>query len=151
MNNIKFIIVVSTLILAACSSTNTSVVKDGPLIDQGYGTVASSQSTTAISQINIDENEAASVSWMELFQRAAGVTVKGRGNNLSIRIRAKKSINGSQEPLFVVNNTPVGQGFTNVAFIDPTQVKSISILKDAASASAYGSRGANGVILIKLK
>lgn len=136
--------------LLACSSSQSINNNKQQQIDQGYGSVDASKSTTAINQIDVSSEES-NVTWMELLQRTAGVTVSGRGNNLSIQIRAKKSMTASHEPLFVVDNVPVGNGFNNVSFIDPNQVQRISILKDAASSSSYGSRGADGVILITLK
>lgn len=146
-----FLFILAALVAFSCSTTNAPRVSNKEQINTGYGSIDADKNTTAISQIDINQKESALVTWMELLQRTAGVTVRGQGNNLSIMIRAKKSINGSQEPLFVVNNTPMGQGFSTIAFIDPSLVKRISILKDAASASAYGSRGANGVVLVTLK
>jgi len=151
MNKIRFLSLIFIMIISACATTNAPKPSSEPQINQGYGTIDASKNTTAISQIEIDQKESATVTWMELLQRTAGVTVRGQGNNLSILIRGKKSINGSQEPLFVVGNTPMGQGFSSIAFIDPSLVKRISILKDAASASSYGSRGANGVVIVTLK
>jgi len=135
----------------ACGSSN-SLSSSTREINQGYGTQAEANRTTSISQTNVDKVNAGSISWMELFQRTPGVSVNGSGDNLNLTIRGKKSMNhNSFEPLFVVNNQIMGNGFDRVAFIDPTMVDNISVLKDAASASAYGSRGADGVIIITLK
>lgn len=72
----------------------------------------------------------------------SGVEVIGR----SIRIRGIGSINSGTEPLFVVDGSPV----MDISYIYPIQVESISVLKGASTA-IYGSRGSNGVIIIKLK
>ncbi len=139
------------LLLCQSCSTNQAVQKSGQTkIDQGYGEVDASKNTTAISQSDVS-NEDSSRSWMELLQRTSGVTVSGSDNDLSIQIRGKKSMTASNEPLFVVDDRIMGNGFHNVSFINPGLVKRISILKDAAASSAYGSRGADGVILITLK
>lgn len=152
----KKLSVLSTLVflclLFHSCSTNQGVrqVQSNETIDQGYGEIEASKSTTAISQMDVsDENS--SRSWMELLQRTSGVTVSGSGNQLSIQIRGKKSMTASNEPLFVVDDRIMGNGFHNVSFIDSGMVKRISVLKDAAASSAYGSRGADGVILITLK
>jgi TonB-dependent SusC/RagA subfamily outer membrane receptor len=81
------------------------------------------------------------------------------GASSSIRIRGTSSINAGNEPLYVVDGIPVMSGdqsyFTNtnnaIAAINPDDIESITVLKDAASASVYGSRAANGVILITTK
>lgn len=146
-----FVLFVCLGFLFSCATQNAPIKKDVAQINTGYGMIDANKNTTAISTTEVDPKELATVTWMELLQRTAGMTVTGQGNNLSVRIRAKKSINGDQEPLFVVNNTPVGNGFSSIAFLDPALVKRISVLKDAASSSAYGSRGGNGVILVTLR
>lgn len=147
----KIFFLVSIVFLISCATTNAPKSTGEQQINTGYGMVDASKNTTAISTTEINPKESATVTWMEMLQRTAGMTVTGQGNNLSVRIRAKKSINGDQEPLFVVGSTPMGNGFSSIAFLDPALVKRISVLKDAASASSYGSRGANGVIIITLK
>lgn len=132
----------------ATSNANRNQTKNKQ-IDQGYGTVDEGKNTTSISQVDVDETGA--VTWIELLQRTAGVSVSGRGNNLDIQIRASKSMTASHQPLFVLDGKPLGNGFQFISFVDPNMVKRISILKDAASASSYGSRGADGVILVTLK
>jgi len=146
----NFMLFFLTIGLISCSTTR-SQQSSSEQIDQGYGTVDAKKSTTAISQIDIENENAGTLNWQELFQRTAGVQVSGQNKNLNIQIRAKKSMNNQGQPLFVVNNQIMGNGFDRISFIDPAMVKRISILKDAASTSSYGSRGADGVILITLK
>jgi len=145
------ILLFSLSLFIACSTTNQATSGDNQ-IDQGYGKIAKKDRTTAISQTEIGEATASgNISWMELFQKTSGVTVKGNGRNLNLQIRGNKSMNNAGQPLFIVDGQIRGNGFENISFIDPGEVKRISILKDAASASAYGSRGADGVILVTLK
>jgi TonB-linked SusC/RagA family outer membrane protein len=84
--------------------------------------------------------------------RSSGVQViqtnSAPGGNISIRIRGTNSINSGNEPLFVVDGFP-GAGDLNT--INPQDIESIEILKDASSTAIYGSRGANGVVLITTK
>jgi len=143
------LLIFTVLLLVGCAST-TPVQSDTYNLNHGYGEVDAKKSTTAISQIELKDKDAAT-SWIQLFQQTAGVTVSGHGNDLSIQIRAKKSMNAGYQPLFVVDDRIMGNGFRHVSFIDPFMVKRITVLKDAAAASAYGSRGADGVILITLK
>ncbi len=147
--NYLFLVVMCTAI--SCSTSNAPTVIGKPQVNIGNGTVDVNQRTTAISQIDMNNAQSTSITWKELLQKASGVVVQGDGSDLSIRIRGSKTLNGSQEPLFVVDNLPMGQGFDNIDFIDPVTVRSISVLKDAASTSFYGVRGANGVILVTLK
>lgn len=144
------ILCVTIGLFTSCSTNQVAQHSNQAKIDQGYGEVDATKSTTAISQSDVS-NEDPSRSWMELLQRTSGVTVSGSDNDLSIQIRGKKSMTASHEPLFVVDDRIMGNGFHNVSFINPGLVKRISILKDAAASSAYGSRGADGVILITLK
>ena len=83
-----------------------------------------------------------------LVGRFPGVEVTPQSNGrVSIRIRGAHSMKGNQEPLLVLDGVPQNGG-SILADLDPHDIKSIDVLKDAGSTSAYGSRGANGVILI---
>jgi TonB-dependent starch-binding outer membrane protein SusC len=89
----------------------------------------------------------------ELQARVAGVTLaRTADGGLSIRIRGATSINGNTEPLFVIDGLPIDPGpGGSLVGINPHDIASIEVLKDAASLAFYGVRGANGVILIKTK
>jgi len=143
-------VIISISLLLSCASSGVKQ-NSSELIDQGYGSIESSKNTTAISQTDLSDNQNANITWIELLQSTSGVSVSGYGNNLNIQIRAKKSMNSGNEPLFVLDDKILGNGFQYISFVDPNMVKRISVLKDGASASAYGSRGADGVILVTLK
>jgi len=119
----------------------------------GYGSVKRKDVTTAISSISTkDLDQRPIVSAAQAIQgRAAGVSViqpNGTpGAEMSIRVRGTTSFNGSNDPLYVVDGVPVD----NIKFLSPTDIESMQILKDASSAAIYGSRAANGVILISTK
>lgn len=85
--------------------------------------------------------------------RVAGVHVEGTPDGgIAVRIRGGSSINGSNEPLYVVNGVPITPGPNgSLTGINPYDIASITVLKDAASMTMYGARGANGVIVIKTK
>jgi TonB-dependent SusC/RagA subfamily outer membrane receptor len=88
-----------------------------------------------------------------LASRFPGVTVvRVPGGGLSIRIRGTSSISASNEPLYVIDGVPIEPGPGGALFgINPYDIESIEVLKDAASTTMYGVRGANGVIVIKTK
>jgi TonB-dependent SusC/RagA subfamily outer membrane receptor len=85
--------------------------------------------------------------------RFAGVEVRRlAGGGVSVRIRGQRSFKSDAEPLVVVDGTPQHSGISGAMLdLDPRDIKSIEVLKDAGSAAIYGSRGANGVILISTR
>jgi TonB-dependent SusC/RagA subfamily outer membrane receptor len=69
-----------------------------------------------------------------------------------LHLRGTTTLLGEQEPLFVVNDIPLGPGAGgNLAAIDPHDIETVQVLRDAAATAAYGVRGSNGVILIRTK
>lgn len=142
------------------SSLSITMEQDFAQLDEvvvtGYGTQRKRDVTAAISSVSAEEiTEIPVASTVDALKgRVAGVdiqSVNGRpGQAPSIQIRGQRSINASNQPLFVVDGVPLVSGGT--AFdINPQDIQSVEILKDAASTSIYGSRGANGVILITTK
>ena len=95
---------------------------------------------------------------VESIERALAAKVPGlyvshtADGSIAIRIRGNSSISGSNEPLYVIDGTPVNSGpGGSLSGINPKDIASIEVLKDAVATSFYGVRGANGVILIKTK
>ncbi len=113
-------------------------------IDIGYGTVKKKYLTTPVNKINGNNKKYASYS--SIYEMIAGEVPGVQVNGRSIIIQGTGSLNLSSEPLFVVDGVQI----SSIDDISPQTVKSIEILK-GASASIYGSRGANGVILINTK
>ncbi|NGM61983.1 TonB-dependent receptor [Sphingobacterium sp. SGG-5] len=119
----------------------------------GYGSVRRGDVTTAISSVSTEDLEQRPIVnvGQALQGRAAGVSVMQPsgtpGGEMSIRVRGTTSFNGSNDPLYVVDGVPVD----NIKFLSPNDISDIQILKDASSAAIYGSRAANGVVLITTK
>ena len=89
--------------------------------------------------------------WENLFRRVPGLEVRGRYPDLSLLIRGPRSLTQTNEPLFVLNGVPLGHSFVSLdKAISPGEVKSIRVLK-GANAAIFGSRGANGVIVVETK
>ncbi|MEP5912160.1 MAG: TonB-dependent receptor [Flavobacteriaceae bacterium] len=133
-----------------------------------YGTTTKESITGSVGVVKSETFEQAPVSTFEQALRGStaglqATAVDGApGGNTQVRIRGIGSINASSEPLYVIDGIPIQAGSvgtidndgnsTNVmAAINPNDIESISVLKDAASTAIYGSRGANGVILITTK
>lgn len=120
----------------------------------GYGAVRKSDVTGAIAKIGQKEMEAMPVqNALQAMQgKTAGVDITSNerpGEIGSIRIRGERSLNATNSPLFVVDGIPLqGAGIEN---LNPGDIESIEVLKDASSTAIFGSRGANGVILVTTK
>lgn len=139
---------------------------EGQLLDDivvvGYGTRRKSDLTGAVGSVKqeqLEERPAASLN-QALAGRISGVQVNtnsGRpGGQTSVRIRGFSSINTTNNPLYVIDGIilPVGSQTQNsnaIDFLNPGDIASIEVLKDASSIAIYGARGANGVILVTTK
>ncbi|MEQ8420048.1 MAG: TonB-dependent receptor [Arenibacter algicola] len=135
----------------------------------GYGTVKKSDLTGSVSSIDGDSFKELPVTSVDqaIQARAPGVQVTqasaAPGGGVSVRIRGSNSINSGSEPLYVVDGFPIypdneayGAGGNRrasnaLASINPNDIQSIEVLKDASATSIYGSRGSNGVVLITTK
>jgi len=123
------------------------------VINIGYGTVKKKDLTGAVSSVGADVIAAAPVSSaLEAIQgRVAGINISSTEGSpdaeLTVRVRGGGSITGDNSPLYIVDGFPV----SSIADIAPQDIETIDILKDASSTAIYGSRGANGVILVTTK
>lgn len=121
----------------------------------GYGVQKKRDLTGAVASVSSKQIQAVPVTNVvqALQGRAAGVDVAtadyGPGESASIRIRGNRSFTASNEPLYVVDGVPLAGGSLND--FNPGDIESMEILKDASATAIYGSRGANGVILITTK
>jgi len=131
--------------------TDTKALEEVVVV--GYGTQKAANVTGAVAGVTAKEIEERPINRIEnaLAGQMPGVTVQTTtgepGAELQIRVRGTGSINASNEPLYVVDGVPVD----NLRGINPTDVEKIDVLKDAASAAIYGSRGSNGVVLVTTK
>ncbi|HYD53647.1 MAG TPA: SusC/RagA family TonB-linked outer membrane protein [Gemmatimonadaceae bacterium] len=128
----------------------------------GYGVQQAERLTGAVSAVTPEQfNTGRVVSPEELIQgKVPGVQIANTGEpggSMNIRVRGGTSINASNEPLFVIDGVPlpVGGGLSSgrnpLNFLSPDDIASMTVLKDASATAIYGSRGANGVILIETK
>lgn len=121
----------------------------------GYGTTTRKDLTGAVSKVDVKEMQKAPVSNFEeaLAGRVAGVQSTSSdgqpGSDLNIVIRGNNSVTQSNAPLYVVDGFPLETSIGNV--LNPEEIESMEILKDASATAIYGARGANGVILITTK
>ena len=122
----------------------------------GYGSMKKSDLTGSVASVKMEALQDRNSNSIEglLQGRAAGLQVlntsQDPGAGSIIRIRGNSSLNGSNTPLIVVDGFPLGEA-GNLSQINPADIASVEILKDASAAAIYGSRGANGVILVQTK
>lgn len=129
----------------------SSVMMD-EVVKVGYGSTVRKDLTGAVAKVDMKEMKKAPVSNFEesLAGRVAGVQVTSSdgqpGSDLNIVIRGNNSVTQSNAPLYVVDGFPLETAVGNV--LNPEEIESMEILKDASATAIYGARGANGVILI---
>lgn len=120
----------------------------------GYGTRKKSHNTGAIAQVGGKDIAGIQANRVDdaLAGKLSGVLIQNQdgapGADPKIQIRAASSISGDSDPLIVVDGFPISG---NLSTVNPNDIQSLEVLKDAASAAIYGSRGANGVILVTTK
>jgi len=152
--------------------TTSVVLTEGTLLDDivvvGYGSQNKTDVSGSISQVVGSEIQNKSISSIDgiLQGEVPGLLVTSNsgqpGAGMSMRIRGNSSINAGNEPLYVIDGIPVttgdfseqyygGMDHNVLSDINPSDIESIEVLKDAASASIYGSRASNGVVLITTK
>ena len=128
----------------------------------GYGTVKKEDMTGSITAIKSEElNRGAMVNTQDMLKgKVPGLHIipgdGGPGSGSTIRIRGAASLNASNDPLIVIDGVPIasdgGYGMSNpLDMINPNDIESFTVLKDASSAAIYGSRASNGVIMITTK
>ncbi len=156
------------------SVLNVTLIGDASQLEEvvvlGYGSIRKKDLTGAISVLSSDDlTEMASPNFEQGLQgKISGLqmtqTSAEPGGGISVRVRGTSSLLGSSEPLYVIDGFPLvndnssrpggweGQGSLNLlSNLNPSDIESVQVLKDASATSIYGSRGANGVILIETK
>lgn len=140
------------------TTLSVALVNDDQTLNEvvvvGYGSQLKKEVTGAVQTVSAAEIKDLPVSQIgqKLQGRLAGVQINqatGKpGQGISIRIRGQVSVTAGSEPLYVVDGFPITG---NIAQLNPDEIEDLSVLKDAASTSLYGSRAANGVVLITTK
>lgn len=128
----------------------------------GYGSVKKSDATGSVSAISSkDFNKGAITSPQDLLVgKSAGVVITNSGgapgSGATIRVRGGSSLNASNDPLVIIDGVPIDNnnvsGSSNIlSFVNPNDIETFTVLKDASATAIYGSRASNGVILITTK
>lgn len=158
------------------STINVTLAEDAQALDEvviiGYGTTTVKDATGAVAAVTSEDFNGGVITSPEqlIVGKTAGVNIQQTsgepGAGITINIRGSNSVRGNNNPLFVVDGVPLsgentapttdtGQGGNTtknpLAFLNPADIESISILKDASATAIYGSRGANGVVIVTTK
>ena len=125
------------LLFVSCQSSNTTSSAPKPTGDSKSITTA--EGNNGLTLVNY-------------LRRVPGVQVDQRGGDVSVMIRGASSIGGSNQPLFVVNNSPVGINYQDaVNAVDVNDIKTVNVIQATEGQQLYGIRGSNGVIQIITK
>ena len=159
------------------STINVKLEEDAQALDEvvviGYGSIRAKDATGSVASVKAEDfNQGVVASPEQLIQgKTAGVQITQTsgepGAGVNIRIRGTSSVRGGNNPLYVIDGVPLSGGNTSAGtggadiggqsaknplnFLNPSDIASIDILKDASATAIYGSRGANGVVLITTK
>lgn len=163
--------------VGSVSVINVTMVQDATQLDEivviGYGSTTVKDATGSVTSVKAEDfNKGVIASAEQLIQgKTAGVQIANTsgepGAGINIRIRGTNSVRSNNNPLFVVDGIPLSGGATTATgnvpglgtnpaknplnFLNPSDIASISVLKDASATAIYGSRGANGVVIITTK
>ena len=162
--------------IGASSTINVTLSEDSTQLDEivviGYGTTTVKDATGSVTSVTAEDFNGGVISSPEqLIQgKTAGVQITQSsgepGSGIAIRIRGTSSVRSNNNPLFVVDGIPLSDGGTAggadigggtgsarnpLSFLNPNDIESMSVLKDASATAIYGSRGANGVVIITTK
>ena len=150
-----------SLLISGQKTANISLKDDTEKLDEivvvGYGTQKKKNVTGSVSKVSGKKLTQSSVARVDdaLVGRVSGIQIAAAnseaGGDSKITVRGVGSITGSSSPLIVVDGIPLGNDSDILGTIDTNTIKSVDVLKDASSTAIYGSRGANGVILVTLK
>jgi TonB-linked SusC/RagA family outer membrane protein len=140
------------------SNINVSMEEDAASLSEvvvvGYGSLKKSQTTGAISQVSAKQIQEMPITNLgqAMQGRVAGVDVSQSGSRPGqvpkILIRGRRSFNAGNDPLYVVDGIPLSAGYED---LNPSDIASMEVLKDATATAIYGARGANGVVLVSTK
>ena len=158
MMSLRTLLILSApMLIMGCHSSGMAIQEDttSTEVSVGYGTQDSETVTGAITHIDAEEElHSRMITRVEqMLARVPGVSLRQTADGgFRVLIRGATSVNSSNDPLYVVDGIPVqvssGQG---LYWLDPMEIKSIDVLKDAGAAAIYGSRGAAGVVIIKTR
>jgi len=154
------------LVVGSSNTINVQLAQSMENLDEvvviGYGTVKKEDATGSVTAVSSDDFNKGNITSAQdlLVGKASGVVITSAGgapgSGSTIRIRGGSSLSASNDPLIIIDGIPIDNadvsGSSNfLAFVNPNDIESMNILKDASATAIYGSRASNGVIIINTK
>lgn len=148
------ILFITGIFIGGCSiNRNTSrqnVPVEPKVVDDGYQQVLSKDANQSNVMVEPNKDRKSNVSLDDMIRRLPGVQVSGNGRNARIKVSGAESFMAGTDPLFVLNGSPMENYAQVFSVVNPNDITSITVLK-GGDATIYGTRGANGVIVIRTK
>jgi len=136
--------------LGGCASGKTAATPTDDSSDDKISIKMDDEKSNDPNQVETATNS--SLALVDYLRRVPGLQIDQRGSDVNIMIRGASSMTGNNNPLFVINNTPVGNNYSDaVNAVDVNDIKSVNVIKGADGQQMFGMRGANGVIQIFTK
>jgi TonB-dependent SusC/RagA subfamily outer membrane receptor len=136
----------SAALLGACASMQPGDTRASDV----QTTMEMNELSNPANNVRVDGTTPLDLTVADMLRRVSGITVRGGDANTKVFIRGINSINSGLEPLFVVDGVEVGSTYQSVAHLNANVIRSVTVLKDS-DAAIYGTRGANGVVLIRTR
>lgn len=140
MQKLVFLSLLSCLLFVGCSTARE-------------GSTAKLRNDTGVKDVNATEIDVnTGIDLATYLRRLPGISIRGDGPNAQVQVRGNSGFGGGSAPLFVVNGTNIGTSFsTLISMVDPSEIASVRVLKNASDTAEYGLQGGNGVLEFKLK
>lgn len=134
--------------MVSCAANKTAATDDSS--DDKISIKMNDEESSDSNEVQTINNN--SLALVDYLRRIPGLQIDQRGSDVRIMVRGMSSMTGNNNPLFVVNNTPIGNSYSEaVAAVDVNDIKSVNVIKGAEGQQMYGMRGTNGVIQIFTK
>ena len=151
----QFFTILSIVFLANCSSsqqiTDTGDQPTAKVVDTGYEQVLAKDANQSNVMVEPNKDRKSNLSLEDMLRRLPGVQVTGSGPNARVKVQGSESFMAGTDPLFVLNGMALGTNYAQLhSHVNPNHITSLTVLK-GADAAIYGTRAANGVILVRTK
>lgn len=136
-------------VLCSCAANKTASTTEDSADDKVSIKMDDSSQTESNNVSSLNNN---TMQLVDYLRRIPGLQIDQRGNSVNVMVRGMTSVGGNNNPLFVINNTAIGNSYADaVSAVDVNDIKSVNVIKGAEGQQMYGMRGANGVVQILTK
>lgn len=152
---LHFFVMLSVVFFISCSSSKQVIdneeQQEAEVVDAGYTQVLGKNANQSNVMVEPNKDRKSNMTLDDMIRRLPGVQVSGSGPGAKIKVQGAESFMANTDPLFVLNGTALGTNYAQLlSVVNPNEITSLSVLK-GSDAAIYGTRGANGVILVRTK